>query len=141
MAGQRTGGSDVMTDAEEDVEIDVEHPGEVLHHDFLAPLGLSSNQLAMALRIPPPRITELVRGRRGMTPDTALRLARYFGTTAEFWMGLQASHDLYWAREDNGARIEAEIEPRQGDDKALRKRITKTVKKRAAVLKDMVKTP
>lgn len=128
-----------MTGTEDEIAVEIEHPGEVLYADFLAPLGLSSNQLAMALRIPPPRITELVRGRRGMTPDTALRLARYFGTTAEFWMGLQAAHDLYWAREDNGARIEAEVAPRAGDDKTLRKQITKTVKRRTALLKDGVK--
>jgi len=128
-----------MSETENDLEVGIEHPGEVLYNAFLQPLGLSSNALAMALRIPPPRITELVRGRRGMTPDTALRLARYFGTTAEFWMGLQAAHDLYWAREDNGASIDAEVEPRQGDDKAVRKQLSKAVKRRAAVLKDMVK--
>ncbi len=127
-----------MTETVDDQDIAIEHPGEVLYAEFLQPLGLSSNALAMALRIPPPRITELVRGRRGMTPDTALRLARYFGTTAEFWMGLQTAHDLFWAREDNGARVEAEIEPRQGDDKSLRKQLTKSVKRRTAVLKDMV---
>lgn len=128
-----------MTETEDDLVTDIEHPGEVLYNDFLVPLGLSSNQLAMALRIPPPRITELVRGRRGMTPDTALRLACYFGTTAEFWMGLQTAHDLFWAREDNGARIEAEVIPRDGDDKSTRKQLNKTVKRRTAALTDMVK--
>lgn len=130
-----------MTETRDDdslIDPTVDHPGEVLYAEFLVPLRLSSNQLAMALRIPPPRITELVRGRRGMTPDTALRLARYFGTTAEFWMGLQVAHDLYWAREDNGARITAEIEPRQGDDKAVRKQMHKAVKRRTAVLKEQV---
>jgi addiction module HigA family antidote len=112
------------------------HPGEILHRDFLQPLSLSSNALAMALRIPPPRITELVRGRRGITADTALRLARYLGTTAEFWMALQASYDLAVAWGEQGARIESDITPRPLPEKSDRKHIAKMVKKRAGSFKD-----
>ncbi len=70
------------------------HPGEILREEFLLPLGLSANALAIALGVPAPRINDIVRERRGISADTALRLARYFGTSAEFWMGLQADHDL-----------------------------------------------
>jgi addiction module HigA family antidote len=70
------------------------HPGEILREEFLAPLNLSANALAIALGVPAPRINDIVRERRGITADTALRLARYFGVSAEFWMGLQADHDL-----------------------------------------------
>jgi len=70
------------------------HPGEVLAEDFMAPVGLTANQLALSLRIPANRITAIIAGKRGITADTALRLARYFGTSAEVWMGLQADYDL-----------------------------------------------
>jgi addiction module HigA family antidote len=70
------------------------HPGEILREEFLLPLGLSANALAVALGVPAPRINDIVRERRGISADTALRLARYFGTSAEFWMGLQSDHDL-----------------------------------------------
>ena len=70
------------------------HPGEILREEFLLPLGLSANALAIALGVPAPRVNDIVRERRGISADTALRLARYFGTSAEFWMGLQADHDL-----------------------------------------------
>lgn len=70
------------------------HPGEVLREEFLRPLGLSAHALAMALAVPAPRINDIVREKRGVTADTALRLARYFGTSAEFWMGLQTDYDL-----------------------------------------------
>ena len=70
------------------------HPGEVLREEFLVPLGMSAHALAMELRVPAPRINEIVRERRSITPDTALRLARYFGTTAQFWLNLQTSYDL-----------------------------------------------
>ena len=70
------------------------HPGEVLREEFLLPLSLSANALAIALGVPAPRVNDIVRERRGISADTALRLARYFGTSAEFWMGLQADHDL-----------------------------------------------
>jgi antitoxin HigA-1 len=70
------------------------HPGEILREEFLVPLSLSANALAIAVGVPAPRINDVVRERRGITADTALRLARYLGTSAEFWMGLQADYDL-----------------------------------------------
>lgn len=70
------------------------HPGEILREEFLVPLHLSANALAIALGVPAPRINDIARKRRGITADTALRLARYFGVSAEFWMGLQADYDL-----------------------------------------------
>src|ERR1051325_11429837 len=70
------------------------HPGEVLLHDFMVPLGLSASALARALHVPPNRITALVNGTRGITGDTALRLARYFGGEAAWWLKLQAGYDL-----------------------------------------------
>ncbi len=87
------------------------HPGEFLREDFLAPLGLSANALALALRVPVTRISEIVRERRGITADTALRLARYFGTTPDFWMKMQMSYDLANASRESIARIEVEIFP------------------------------
>jgi len=87
------------------------HPGEFLREDFLLPLGLSSNALALALRVPVTRISEIVRERRGITADTALRLARYFGTTPDFWMKMQMSYDLALASREVTARIEMEIFP------------------------------
>ena len=88
------------------------HPGEILREKFLAPLGLSASALAIELKVPPPRITELVRERRSITPDTALRLARYFGTSPEFWMDLQSAYDLKLATQESGVKIEAETSPR-----------------------------
>lgn len=88
------------------------HPGEVLAEDFLKPLGLSQYALAKALGVPQMRISDLIHGRRGVTPDTALRLARYFGTSAEFWIGMQATFDLEMARDRIGADIEAGVQPR-----------------------------
>lgn len=70
------------------------HPGEVLREEFLLPIGLSANALAMALQVPAPRISDIVRERRAITADTALRLAQYLGTSAEFWLGLQADYDV-----------------------------------------------
>ncbi len=87
------------------------HPGEFLREDFLVPLGLSANALAIALRVPVTRISEIVRERRGITADTALRLARYFGTTPDFWMKMQMSYDLALASREVNARIEVEIFP------------------------------
>jgi len=87
------------------------HPGEFLREDFLLPLGLSSNALALALRVPVTRISEIVRERRGITADTALRLARYFGTTPDFWMKMQMSYDLALASREVTTRIQLEIFP------------------------------
>ena len=88
------------------------HPGEVLREEFLVPLGLSAHALSQALRIPAPRVNDIVRERRSVTPDTALRLARHFGTTAQFWINLQAGYDLKIAMREAGARINKEVEPR-----------------------------
>jgi addiction module HigA family antidote len=88
------------------------HPGEILADEFLAPLGMSVNALATALRVPATRIGAIVQGKRAVTADTALRLARFFGTTAEFWLNLQTSHDLSKAWADVGAAIEADVRPR-----------------------------
>ena len=87
------------------------HPGEVLREEFLEPLGLSAHALAVALRVPAPRINDLARERRSVTPDTALRLARYFKTTPQFWMNLQASYDLKIALRNSKGRIEKEVLP------------------------------
>ncbi len=87
------------------------HPGEILHEEFMKPRGLSQNALARALHVPPRRINEIVLEKRGITADTALRLARYFGTTAELWTGLQADYDLRLARHGKERQIEREVEP------------------------------
>ncbi|MGH6720180.1 MAG: HigA family addiction module antitoxin [Alphaproteobacteria bacterium] len=88
------------------------HPGEVLRSDFLEPLGMSQYALAKAIDVPQIRVSEIVNGKRAITPDSALRLARYFGTSPEFWMGMQASYDLETARDKVGAKIEAKVQPR-----------------------------
>ena len=88
------------------------HPGEVLGEEFLKPLGLSAHALAMALRVPATRIGAIVKGERSVTADTALRLARFFGTSPEFWMNLQAMHDLTKARLESGRAIDREVQPR-----------------------------
>ena len=85
------------------------HPGEILLEEFLKPLGLSQNRLALDIRVPARRINEIVQGKRRITPDTALRLARYFNTSAEFWLGLQMDYDLDVAEEQFGAQIEREV--------------------------------
>ncbi len=88
------------------------HPGEVLREDFLKPLGLSVNQLAMDLHVPVTRMNDIVRERRRVTADTALRLARYFGTDAQFWVNLQGHYDLEAAADKLGAKIEEQVRPR-----------------------------
>ena len=90
------------------------HPGEVLREDFLRPLGMSANALAKALSVPAPRINDIVRERRGVTADTAMRLARYFGGDARSWLNLQAAYDLRVAQIANARRIEREIAPAEG---------------------------
>lgn len=87
------------------------HPGEVLLEEFLRPMNLSQNQLALSLRVAPRRINEIVLGKRGMSADTALRLSRYFGTSPEFWLGLQMDYDLDVARDVLGERLEREVLP------------------------------
>ena len=88
------------------------HPGEMLREEFMKPLGLSSNALAMELRVPVTRISEIVRERRGITADTALRLARYFNMSAEFWMRLQMDYDLESAADAEESAIHEGIRPR-----------------------------
>jgi addiction module HigA family antidote len=89
------------------------HPGETILEDILKPLGMSVNQLAKALGITAARLNDIVRGRRGITADTALRLARYLGTSAEFWLGLQLEYDLRIAEAKTRAAIERQIKPRK----------------------------
>jgi len=88
------------------------HPGEVLACEFLKPLRLSVNALAIALRVPATRIGAIVKGERAVTADTALRLARFFGTSAEFWVNMQAMHDLTKASVENGEAIARDVRPR-----------------------------
>lgn len=85
------------------------HPGEVLLEEFLKPLALSQNRLAVSLGVPPRRINEIVLGKRRITADTALRLGRYFDTTPQFWLGLQADYDLDVATDELGANLEREV--------------------------------
>lgn len=87
------------------------HPGEILREEFLVPLEMSANALAMALHVPAPRIYDIVRERRAVSPDTALRLSRYFGTTAQFWLNLQTAYDLKQAEVETGKIIQQEVRP------------------------------
>lgn len=87
------------------------HPGVTLREDFMKPLGLSANRLAMEIYVPVTRITDMIRERRAISADTALRLARYFGTTPQFWMNLQANYDLESAADRQGAEINDRIRP------------------------------
>jgi antitoxin HigA-1 len=89
------------------------HPGEILREEFLEPFGMSANALAMELRVPANRIGEILKCERAVSADTAMRFARYFGTSAEFWVNLQAMHDLTKARAQEGKKIEADIRPRK----------------------------
>ena len=87
------------------------HPGEILREEFMKPRDLSQNGLARALNVPPRRINEIVLEKRGISADTALRLGRYFGTSAEMWAGLQADYDLRLARYQKQKEIERDVEP------------------------------
>jgi len=91
------------------------HPGEVLREEFMKPLGLSANALALALRVPATRIGDILRDDkpRAVSADTAMRLARYFGTTAQFWLNLQCAYDLSIAERESGAEIERDVQPRE----------------------------
>jgi addiction module HigA family antidote len=86
------------------------HPGEMLREEFLVPLGLSQNALALKIRVPATRIGEIVNGKRAITPDTALRLARFFGNSPEFWLNLQQMHDLSKVRLELKKVIERDVE-------------------------------
>lgn len=85
------------------------HPGEVLLEEFLLPLGISQNKLALAISVPPRRINEIVLGKRSVTADTALRLAKFFGNSAQFWLGLQTDYDLDVTRELIGEKLKNQV--------------------------------
>lgn len=87
------------------------HPGEMLREEFLAPLDLSANRLALELRVPVTRITEILHERRAITADTALRLERYFGMSADFWLALQKNYELQTARQSSGEEIARYVKP------------------------------
>jgi len=91
-------------------KLDPVHPGEVLLEEFLGPLGISQYRLAHAISVPPRRINEIVHGNRAISADTALRLSRFFGTSAQFWLNLQARYDLETERDRLGARLKSEVE-------------------------------
>ena len=87
------------------------HPGEILRNEFLEPMGISQNKLALALHVPARRINEIVLGKRSITADTALRLARYFGMSPQFWLGLQMDYELDVTEDALEQKIEREIQP------------------------------
>lgn len=87
------------------------HPGEVLFEEFLSPMGISQNRLAREISVPPRRVNEIVLGKRAISPDTAIRLARYFGTSERFWLGLQMDFDLEEARNALSGRLDREVKP------------------------------
>jgi len=89
------------------------HPGRTVVEDVLRPLGMSVNALAKDLHIPTTRLNDIVRGRRGVSADTALRLARYLGTTAQFWLNLQSAYDLRVAEQWKGTTIKQQVRPRK----------------------------
>jgi len=88
------------------------HPGEILKADFLDPLEMSVNALSRSIKVPRARLNDIVRGRRGISADTAMRLARYFGVSEQFWMNLQSHYELEVAKEISGDRLDREIKPR-----------------------------
>ncbi len=85
------------------------HPGEILLEEFLKPMNLSQNRLALDIRVPARRINEIVHGKRRITADTALRLARYFGMSAQFWLGLQMDYDLDVEEDKKGSKLDREV--------------------------------
>jgi antitoxin HigA-1 len=89
------------------------HPGEILREEFLVPRGMTAHALPQAIHVPATRVNDIVNAKRGVTADTALRLARYFGNSPEFWLNLQAAHDLRAAEREAAARIEREVLPRE----------------------------
>jgi addiction module HigA family antidote len=94
--------------------LDPVHPGEILLEEFLKPMKISQNRLALSVRVPPRRINEIVLGKRRITADTALRLARFFGTSPEFWLNLQTAYDLDAARDALGGRLDEDVLPAGG---------------------------
>jgi antitoxin HigA-1 len=105
-------------------EVPPVHPGEILREEFLVPLGLSANALAIAIGVPATRVNEIVNERRGITGDTALRLGRYFHMTAEFWMGLQGDFDLELVRYRSGKEIKQAVRPAARDKKTGALKVT-----------------
>lgn len=95
------------------------HPGEVLQEEFLKPLGISQYRLAKEISVPPRRVNEIVHGNRAITADTALRLARYFGTTDRFWLNLQTRYDLEVERDRLGSRLKREVSVLTGSPRAV----------------------
>ena len=95
------------------IKIKPTHPGEVLRHDYLEPLGMTPNALAIALRVPASRVGEIVNGKRSITAPTAMRLARYFGSSARFWMNLQSYYDLAIAEDELTGDVERDVLPRE----------------------------
>jgi antitoxin HigA-1 len=89
------------------------HPGVVLKADLLEPLGMSVNKLATQLHVPANRLSQIISGKRGISPDTSLRLARYFGFTPEYWLNMQAQYDLEVIRRQSMRQIEKDIKPRE----------------------------
>jgi addiction module HigA family antidote len=89
------------------------HPGEILREEFLMPLQMSAHALSQAIRVPATRVNDIVNGKRGITADTALRFARYFGNSPDFWMNLQTAYDLRAAEREALVRIEREVSPRE----------------------------
>lgn len=102
-----------LSEVDSGERLDPVHPGEILRHEFLEPLALSAHALALALRVPANRISAILAGRRSVTAETALRLARHFGTSAAFWLNLQKAWELEQAEREAGARIRAEVAPRE----------------------------
>jgi addiction module HigA family antidote len=94
------------------------HPGEILWEEFMNPLGISANKLALQTGMPATRISEIIHGRRGVTADTALRLARYFGMPAHFWLGLQSTYELSKMQVERGKQINREVKPLKRKDEA-----------------------
>jgi antitoxin HigA-1 len=88
------------------------HPGEILAQEFLKPFGMSVNALALELRVPANRLGEIIKKRRSVTADTAMRLARFFGTTPEFWLNAQTAYDLSKAQAERGAKIARDVRPK-----------------------------
>lgn len=99
-------------DNNEPLKIKPPHPGDVLREDFLKPLGMSANALAIAIRVPASRVGEIINGKRSITAETAMRLARYFGGSAKFWLNMQTWYDLALAEDAEATIIEREVRPR-----------------------------
>ena len=107
-----------MRELKQIAKITPTHPGEVLLEDFMKPIGLSANALAIALRVPASRIAEITKAERGVSAETALRIARYFGTSPDFWVRLQAKYDVETAKDSKAALIERDVRPRDATQPA-----------------------